>query len=110
MTHYGWLPLVIAGGFAAFLSAMVTLKGNPTVIDGGYYLNDHGTLLQVTYHGFEVALAAQDRVYTSFPGIFYAIGLVANIRTPAALTTTGRSRAPRRRDRAHPRRRNRRRR
>jgi hypothetical protein len=53
-------------------------------------MDDHGTLLRVSYQGYERALAAQDRVFTSVPGVFYAIGVVVNMKTPAVPPAPGR--------------------
>jgi hypothetical protein len=73
LTHYWWLPLVLIGGTVAFISGGAMMTGQSTVVEH--------TL-------------GRDRVFTSVPGLVYAIGLALNIKTPD-VPSLRRNRGPR---------------
>jgi hypothetical protein len=60
------------------LGSITHLAGQPTVVHGKYFLNDHGDLMPVTYNGYRHAVVLQQRIFTLIPGVFYALGIVIN--------------------------------
>jgi hypothetical protein len=69
---------LFVGAWVVGLVSILQIGGAPTVVHGQYFLNDHGTLIPVTYNGYRHALVLQQRIFTSIPGAFYALGIVMN--------------------------------
>lgn len=68
------------------VSAFGDLRGQPTILHGGYFLDDHGSLIQISHDVYERALAAQERLFTSGACVFYCFAAVVNgARSPADL-------------------------
>jgi hypothetical protein len=52
------------------MSSVVTLRGQPTHDQAGYYLNDHGNRIPVTRSGYDAAVAKQDRLFAAGATVF----------------------------------------
>lgn len=63
------IPLGI-GLWVIMMSSVVTLRGQPTHDQAGYYLNDHGNRIPVTRSGYEAAVAKQDRLFAAGASVF----------------------------------------
>jgi hypothetical protein len=79
--RFWWVGLVLFFVFVSFFSAMGTLQdGNPTVVHGLYFLDDHGSLTRISYHAYVRAMAAQERIWAAFLCFFYSLAVAANGR------------------------------
>ena len=75
-----WIWLVAALAIVSFVTAFPTLRGQPEIDHGHYFLNDHGSLIPVSRDAYLRALAAQQRLFTSVAAVFYSLGVMANRR------------------------------
>jgi hypothetical protein len=80
MKRNPWVLMIGVLAGIAFVSAIPTLQGQPSVPHGHYFENDHGSLIPVSYHAYERALVAQQHVLTAVPCVFYALGVAVNRR------------------------------
>jgi hypothetical protein len=60
------------------VASIAQLGGQPTVVNGEYFLNDHGDLIPVTLNGYRHALVLEQRIFTLIPSVFYALGVIVN--------------------------------
>jgi len=70
--RYWWLGLAGLVTMIAFITSVPSLQGQPTIVHGGYFLDDHGTLIRVSHDTYLRALAANERFFTGIACSFYA--------------------------------------
>jgi hypothetical protein len=93
------LPVIVRVAFVALfivawlvvLASILHIGGQPTEIDGRYYLNDHGSLIPATHSEYLHALVLQQRIFTLIPAVFYALGVIVNwpARSTAIVGSSG---------------------
>jgi hypothetical protein len=71
------------------LDSITSIGGQPTISGGRYYLNDHGTLTQVTRPAYQHALVLQQRIFTLIPSVFFALAVLAHYPRREAGPTPG---------------------
>jgi hypothetical protein len=67
--------------FAAWLVGVVTITsigGQPTKVDGRYFLNNHGTYTPVSHAAYLHAVGLTQRLFSIIPSVFYALGVIVN--------------------------------
>jgi hypothetical protein len=72
-----WFYLVVAVAVVSFLSG-VTIQGQPEIHHGRYFLDDHGTLTQVSHGTYLRAMGAAQRMFASFAAVFYSVAAIFN--------------------------------
>jgi hypothetical protein len=87
--RFRWLGLVVAFAAVSFFTAFVSLQGEPTIVHGSYFLNDHGSLIRVSYDAYRRAVAAQARIFTAIPCVSYSAAAAVSSR-PRSMTGVAR--------------------
>lgn len=78
--RYWWLWLAGLLAAVSFFTALPSLQGQPTIVHGAYFLDDHGSLIPVSHGAYVRALDAQERLFTGIACVFYAVGAAVNGR------------------------------
>jgi hypothetical protein len=88
-----WLGVAFGVLFAvAWLVALVSIlsiRGQPTISAGHYYLDNHGSMIAVTRAGYEHALVLQQRIFTLIPGVFFGLGVLTHYPRHVAVGDAG---------------------
>jgi hypothetical protein len=77
-----WIYLVAALAAVSFIYGTTVLQGQPEIHHGQYFLDDHGTLIQVSHGTYLRAMAAQQRMFASFAAVFYSAATILNSALP----------------------------
>lgn len=67
--------------FAAWILGVLTIPsigGQPTKVDGRYFLNNHGTYTPVSHAAYLHAVALAQRLFSIIPSVFYALAVIVN--------------------------------
>lgn len=90
-------PVLIIAFFVLFavvaavaIPTITSLGGQPTIVAGHYFLNDHGHLISVTRAGYDHAQVLQQRVFTLIPSVFFALGVLIHFPTRISSQLAGR--------------------
>lgn len=76
-----WFYLVVALAVVSFISG-ITIQGQPEIHHGRYFLDDHGTLTQVSRATYLRATAVAQRMFASFAAVFYSVATIFNSASP----------------------------
>lgn len=78
--RYWWLGPACGLAVVTFLTSIPSLRGQPTIVHGGFFLDDHGSLIRVSHDAYLQALAAQERLFTGISCAFYSFAVAINHR------------------------------
>jgi hypothetical protein len=85
------IPTGLRRAVQAFVLAMIVISalafvhltgGQAEIIHGRYYLNDHGSLTQVTRAAYERSRIWEGRLFTAIPAVFFLAAACLNYRPP----------------------------
>ena len=76
--QYWWAWLVNGAAIVCMVTAFAGLRGQPTTVHSGYFLDNHGSLIRVSHDAYVHALAAQERLFTSVACTLYCFAAIIN--------------------------------
>ena len=71
--RYWWLGLAGIVTMVAFVTSLPGLQGQPTIVHGAYFLDDHGSLIRVSHDTYIRALAATERWFAGIACALYCL-------------------------------------
>lgn len=80
--RHRWIYLVVALAAVSFVYGIISLRGQPEIQHGQFFLDDHGTLIQVSHATYLRGMAAQQRMFASFAAVFYSVATILNSALP----------------------------
>lgn len=91
--RYWWLALAIPLVIVSVLTSLASLlHGQATVINGAYFLDDHGALIRISHSAYLRTLAAEQRLFAGVSCGFYSVAAAVTShwwRADAANTSPG---------------------
>ena len=70
------MPVSLALLGLATATSIGRAQGAPTIVDGRYYADNHGQLIPLTRHRYEVELGEWQRGFAAVAGVFFVSSVV----------------------------------